>query len=133
MSDKKKHLTKEGFKNLKEKYQNLRKKIFKEENSDDKLFMLRQEAERLKKVLKNAEIIKKSSSKKEVDIGSTVKVKQGDQIDEFEIVDSVEANPAEGKISEESLVGQALMGHKIGDEVTVQSHVEITYEIIDIK
>ena len=133
MSDKKKHLTKEGFKNLKEKYQNLRNKIFKEENSDDKLFMLRQEAERLKKVLKNAKLIKKTSGKKEVDIGTTVKVKQSDQIDEFEIVDSVEANPAEGKISEESLVGRALVGRKIGDTVTVQSHIKITYEIIDIK
>lgn len=133
MDKNKKQLTKEGFKKLKERYQKLSERIEQEKNNDDKLFMFRQEIEKIKKILKNAKIIKRHSNTEKVEMGSIVKVKQGGETDEFQIVDSIEANPAEGKISNESLVGEALMGHKIGDEVTVQSHIEITYKIIDIK
>lgn len=133
MNKNKKQLTKEGFKRLKERYQKLSERIEQEKNNDDKLFMFRQEIEKIKKILKNAKVIEQHSNSEKVEMGSIVKVKQGGETDEFQIVDSIEANPAEGKISGESLVGEALMGHKIGDEVTVQSHIEIIYKIIDIK
>ena len=55
------------------------------------------------------------------------------QKDEYVIVSSVEANPTEGKISNESPVGKALLGSKVGDVVTVASSVKSTYKIVDIK
>ena len=55
------------------------------------------------------------------------------QKDEFVIVGTLEANPALGKISNESPVGKALLGHKIGDEVVVSSPMKTTYKIRNIK
>jgi transcription elongation factor GreA len=48
-------------------------------------------------------------------------------------VGTLEANPALGKISNESPVGKALLGHKIGDEVLVSSPAKIAYKIKGIK
>ncbi len=53
--------------------------------------------------------------------------------DEYEIVGTLEANPALGKISNESPVGRALLGHKVGEEVVVQSPLKIKYKILKIK
>jgi transcription elongation factor GreA len=57
-----------------------------------------------------------------VQIGSVVHVKdeKTGKSQKFTIVGSAEANPAENKLSNESPVGQALLGHKKGDVVTVQ-------------
>ena len=62
-----------------------------------------------------------------------VKIDVDGQKDEFVIVGTLEANPALGKISNESPVGKALLGHKIGDEVLVSSPAEIKYKIKNIK
>lgn len=52
---------------------------------------------------------------------------------EYMIVGSTEADPAQGKISNESLVGAALLNHKVGDEVTVATDFgEEKYEILKI-
>ena len=56
-----------------------------------------------------------------VQIGSTVKVDGPDGKESFTIVGSTEARPTEGRISNESPVGAALMGHKKGDTITVQA------------
>jgi transcription elongation factor GreA len=70
--------------------------------------------------LKNAQVIEGNNGDK-VGIGSKVVIK-GDQGEEtFTIVGSAEAAPREGRISNESPVGQALMNKKKGDKVTVQS------------
>jgi transcription elongation factor GreA len=57
-----------------------------------------------------------------VDIGSHVTIKEGDYPEEvYHLVGAVEANPREGKISNESPMGQALMGRKAGDTVEYES------------
>ena len=70
-----------------------------------------------------------------VSIGSCVKVKdlEFDDIIDFYIVGSSEANPAEDKISNESPVGTALIGKKIGDKVVVAvPDGNITFEVLEI-
>jgi transcription elongation factor GreA len=71
-----------------------------------------------------------------VSIGSTVKVKdkEFDEIVEYTIVGSAEADPYELKISNESPVGKSLLGKKVGDVVDVQIPDGVTkYEILEIK
>lgn len=70
-------------------------------------------------ILINAEVVK-SSAKSSVRIGSTVTLKNGRKDMTYHIVDSVEANPLEAKISDESPIGQALMGKKVGDSVEIE-------------
>lgn len=84
-------------------------------------------------MIKNAEIITASTQHSSVTIGSTIKVKVDGDEKSYSIVGSNEANPLEGKISNESLVGKALLGKKIGDKVTVTTPVgEKEYEVTAI-
>lgn len=84
-------------------------------------------------ILKQAKIIKKSTGGV-VDIGSTVHVELEDGKQEFRIVGSTEADPSKGLISNESPIGQALLGCKQGDEVEVEVPAgTMTYKIIKIK
>lgn len=84
-------------------------------------------------MIKNAEIITASSQHNNVTIGSTIVVKVGDKEKTYTIVGSNEANPLEGKISNESIVGKALLGKKIHDKVSVQTPAgESEYEIVSI-
>ena len=75
-------------------------------------------------MLKNVEIIEDVKGKtKTVVIGVTVKVldmEYGDE-SEYRVVGSTEADPRSGKISDESPVGRALLGKKLGDEVIVEA------------
>lgn len=91
----------------------------------------------LEKMLRNAKIIQEDEVDTEaVSIGSTVILKDMEFNDEvkYTIVGSAESNPLENRISNESPVGQALLGKKIGTvvEVNVPAGV-IQYEILDIK
>ena len=53
---------------------------------------------------------------------------------EFRIVGSTEANSLQGKISNESPVGQALLGHEVGDSVTVETQAgELVYKVLKIE
>ncbi len=70
--------------------------------------------------LKNAQVIAGNNGDK-VGIGSKVRIKGDEGEETFTIVGSAEAAPREGRISNESPVGQALMNKKKGDKVTVQS------------
>ncbi len=84
-------------------------------------------------MIKNAEIITASTQHSTVTIGSTVKVKTNGQEKTYAIVGSNEANPTEGKISNESLVGRALLGKKAGDKIKVTAPAgEVEYEILSI-
>lgn len=79
---------------------------------------------RLESILSNAQIIEEGKGKKDtVILGSKVKVQEkGLKTTEvFHIVGSAEANPREGKISNESPLGRALMGKKNNDKVTVKT------------
>ena len=80
-------------------------------------------------ILQNAEIIK-ASHKTTVGLGSKVELKNGSHSIEYHIVGPVEANPVEGKISNESPLGVALMGKKEGEKATVTTPKgEITYTV----
>lgn len=75
-------------------------------------------------MLKNVEIIEDIKGKaKTVVIGAKVKVidEEYGEEEEYRVVGSTEANSREGKISDESPMGKALLGKKIGDEVTVEA------------
>lgn len=73
-------------------------------------------------ILQNVEIIKKQSGgSKEVCLGSKVTLKAGKNSKELQVVGTVEADPLEGKISDESPIGQALLKKKIGDEVELKT------------
>ena len=76
----------------------------------------------LEKMLENVSIIKNIDTDI-VSIGNVVKIKYVDDNDEdeYKIVGSQEADPFEGKISNESPIAAALLNHKVGDTVTVES------------
>lgn len=91
---------------------------------------------KLEQMLKNVTIIREGTSPSEsVKIGSKVKVvsPEGEE-EEYVIVGSAEASPRNGKISNESPVGQALLGRRPGEEVQVLVPAGVLrYKIIDIK
>ena len=77
----------------------------------------------IEKMLENVEIITNVDTDR-VSIGTTVSIKyvdDEDDEDEYKIVGSQEADPFESKISNESPIAQALLEHKVGDIVTVES------------
>ena len=87
-------------------------------------------------MLKNAKVVDSDQLSNDiVEIGSKVKLKDvsDGEIFEYRIVGSMEANPMEGRISDESPVGKSLLGHKIGEivETNTPSGV-VKYEILDI-
>lgn len=86
----------------------------------------------LQDILRNAKVIDRSHKSGAVQIGTKVKVDVDGEGDEFIIVSSVEADPMQGKISDESPVGRALLGSKVGDVVTVSSTIKSTYKILEI-
>jgi len=87
----------------------------------------------LEVIIKNATIIEEKHSTEHVQIGSTVTVESGDGNETFTIVGSTEASPREGRISNESPVGRALLGRKKGDKVAVHApNGEVTYTILRI-
>ncbi len=78
----------------------------------------------LEKLLNEAEIIDESEIKADVvNLGSVVKVYDSDMDEEVEysIVGSNEANPLQGRISDQSPIGSAMIGAKVGEEVTVSA------------
>lgn len=83
-------------------------------------------------ILQNAELIK-ASKKSTIGLGTKVELKNGGKAISYHLVGPVEANPIEGKISNESPIGIALTGKKVGDKATVTTPKgEITYEIVSI-
>src|SRR3990167_6298658 len=88
----------------------------------------------LEEVLPHAQIITPVQTADFVVIGSTIMVEIDGQIEEFTIVGSMEADPAARKISNESPVGAALLGAKIGEVVEVVTPIiRAKYKILDIK
>ena len=89
----------------------------------------------LEAMLKNVEIINDSESSDSVMMGSRVKVLdvEFDEECEYKIVGSPEADVRKGLISDESPVGRALLGHKVGDEVVAETPSgSIVFKIIEI-
>ena len=84
-------------------------------------------------ILLNAEIIKKPRGDSKVQLGSVVKLKGSTKTKEFQVVGTVEADPLSGKISDESPIGQALIGKQVGESVEIKTPAETaTYKIASI-
>ncbi len=76
----------------------------------------------LESILANAVVAAHDKKGGIVDIGSSVTVQNANgRKQSYKLVGTVEASPVEGKISNESPVGQALLGHKVGDEVEFET------------
>jgi transcription elongation factor GreA len=88
----------------------------------------------LEHILANVELIKAPKSGGKVQLGSKVQLVGKDKkTKEFQVVGTVEADPLSGKISDESPIGQALLGKKVGDDAEIKTPVETTtYKITSI-
>lgn len=149
-------LTREGLEQLEQELENLRsvkrtevKERLKEaialgdlsENSEyddaknEQAFMEGRILE-LEKMIRNAKIIEDDAQQEGVIfVGSLVKVKdiEFDEISEYRLVGTVEADPMNNRISNESPVGRALLGHKVGETIQVEVPAGvIKLEILDI-
>lgn len=93
----------------------------------------------LKVLIENAEIVDNidvDAPKDTVTLGSIVIVRdmEFDEEEKYEIVGSQEANPREGRISDDSPVGKALRGHKAGDFITVEAPAgSFRFEVISVE
>ncbi|HSX17191.1 MAG TPA: transcription elongation factor GreA [Patescibacteria group bacterium] len=85
-------------------------------------------------ILSNVQVITAPKGDSAVVLGSSIKLKSVDgKTKEFQVVGTVEADPLNGKISDESPIGKALMGKREGDEVEIKTPAEtVTYKIVDI-
>ena len=150
-------LTKEGYNALKKEIEDLstrrrrevaeRIKVAREfgdiaENAEydsakNEQAMLEARIAKLEERLASARVIEKRDILKDVvSVGSTVRLRDVDakQTVEYRIVGSAEANPAESKLSNESPVGKAIIGHKKGETVEVSTpRGSLKYKILEIK
>lgn len=143
MSEKEYQLTSEKLEELKKELENLQTKGRKdisdklnwmrlqppdEEDSgfseilDDKSYLEKRIAE-LKRIISNAEVVEKEPESNVVIVGSSVKVAFEGFEEIYHIVDSLEADPINKKISEISPVGEALLGAAVGDTVVVDTGI----------
>lgn len=90
----------------------------------------------LEKMLKHARVVTEDElSTDHISVGSHVRIKDEDEDeDEYDITGSTEADPVNGKISDESPIGAALIGHSVGDKVdiTLPSGAVVQYEVMEI-
>ncbi|MGN0755105.1 MAG: transcription elongation factor GreA [Aristaeellaceae bacterium] len=155
-NDKRNVMTEEGLRKLQEQYDYLinvkRKEIINAieiargfgdlsenaEYTEARNDQAKNEAEitRLKAIIDNAVVVSESEiSTDNVSVGTTVRylnVSTGKE-SEYGIVGADEANPLEGRISSESPIGMALLGHRIGDTIEVEiPRGFLTLQILDI-
>ena len=90
----------------------------------------------LKNLIENAEIVEMTAAAGKVGHGSHVKVRsiEDGTVEEYSLVGSQEADPMEGLVSSDSPFGQGLMGHAVGETVTIDAPAgQFRYEIIAIE
>lgn len=88
----------------------------------------------LKEILSSYDIVHDNPNSSQVEIGSVVRVGFGQYEEEYTIVSALEADPINKKISDESPVGRALIGKRVGDTVVVSTGiVEKEYRVLEIK
>ena len=157
MADKKTILTYAGLKALEEELENL--KVVKRKEVAAKIKEAREQGdlsenaeydaakdeqrdieariEEIEKILKNAEVVVEDEVDfDKINIGCSVLVydKEFDEEIQFKIVGSTEANSLQGKISNESPVGQALLGKKVGGEIQVETQAGVMeYKVLKIE
>ena len=153
-SDKKFLLTKEGLANLKGEYDQLvestRPKVIARiqqarefgdlaENSEydaakEEQSLIEARISQLEQILKSVHILEPVSQNGIIVIGTTVAVEINDEIHEFSIVGSVEADPARKKISNESPIGKSLLGLREGESIEVAiGPVKSRIKVLQIK
>jgi transcription elongation factor GreA len=86
-------------------------------------------------LLASARVIEEAPKAELVQVGSTVSVREeGSKPEEYEIVGAAEADPKEGRISNESPLGKAVLGHKAGDRVEVDAPAgKFIVQIVKVK
>lgn len=157
MSEKKNLLTYEGLRKLEDELQDL--KIVKRKEVAQKIKEAREQGdlsenaeydaakdeqrdieariEEIEKILKNAEVVVEDEvDLDKINVGCRVKVfdMEYEEEMEFKLVGSTEANSLQGKISNESPVGHALIGSKVGDVVEVETQAGIIqYKVLEIQ
>ena len=157
MEEKKNLLTYAGLKSLEEELQDL--KVVKRKEVAQKITEAREQGdlsenaeydaakdeqrdieariEEIEKILKNEEVVVEDEvDLDKINVGCKVKVYDVEYEEEmeFKIVGSTEANSLEGKISNESPVGKALLGAKVGETVSVEAQAGcIQYKILEIQ
>ena len=155
MSDKKIYLTAEGYRDLKKELDELINvkrpeniQAIKEaralgdlsENADyhaarEEQAIIEGRIQELEYMVDNAVIITEGASDRvKMGVNVTIKYEDDDETEEYKIVGSMEADPFDNKISNESPIAKAIMGKKKGDVVTVESpNGKYNIEIIEIK
>ena len=144
MGEKKKfYLTKEGLKKIERDYENLKKirlaktkgeapALFESDDLNPEYLSFREDLNslelkmaELENILKNAKLIKlpPKNRRNAVNLGARVVVEIDGEIDEFKIVGTAEADPSNKKISDESPIGKALLGKKIGETAVIKTPI----------
>ncbi len=156
MEEKKNILTYEGLKKLEDELQDL--KVVRRQEIAQKIKEAREQGdlsenaeydaakdeqrdieariEQIEKILKNAEVVLEDEiDLDKINIGCSVRVldMEYNEEEEYKLVGSSEASSLKNKISNESPIGQALIGAKVGDVVTVEAPAgEIKYKVLSI-
>lgn len=150
---KKIYLTKKGLKRIKKECEELQKAIANKlkdgapealesdelnpeyQSFQEELGWQRTRLDELKYTIKHAKEIKNPPQEKQniIDIGAIVLVESKGKTHQFEILGGLEVNPGLGKISNESPVGKALLGKKVGDVITVSFSSKTIYKIKKIR
>lgn len=86
----------------------------------------------LEKMIKTAQIVEAESNTDEVGLDNTVTVyfEEDDETEVFKLVTTVRGNSLKGMISIDSPIGKAILGHKVGDRVSVQVNDNYSYDVI---
>ena len=118
-------------------WQQMKEEQAKKRKREAELKKVEARIEELEKILKNAEVVVEDEvDLDKINIGCQVKIldiEYSEELD-YKIVGSTEANSLKGKISNESPVGKALIGHKVGDTVEVETPAGVfAYKILEIQ
>jgi transcription elongation factor GreA len=99
---------------------------------EEELMFVDGRIQELQNMLRDAQLIEADQDAGIINIGDMVVIQaDNEQPEEYTIIGVAEADPAKGLISNESPLGQALLGHKVGDQVIVKAPVgEIRYRIV---
>lgn len=148
------YLTKEGLERIKKEYKDLRDmrmakakgevpKILQSEDVNPEYISFQEDISflesrifELEHILKNTELIKspQKGNQNAVDLGATVTVELDGEVDEFTIVGSLETDPVCKRISNESPIGQALIGKRVGEMAVVKTPiVNHSFRVLKIK
>lgn len=86
----------------------------------------------LEKILKTATIISEDSAEDEIGLNKTVEIyfEEDDETETFKIVSTMRGDSVKGRISSESPMGAALMGHKVGDRVEIKVNDTFSYYVV---